>query len=97
MRNDWNLSTYTPKLDNILKGRSSNEQAVQRRVEEEQDEELVVAVADAVVHPWAMVVLFEKKNNSIVSQVKCNQSLNRDFVKAQIFLKHLWIELIYYR
>jgi hypothetical protein len=47
-----------PEADEILGGGGTDEQTIDHRVAQEQHEVFVVAVAHAVVHPWAMVILF---------------------------------------
>lgn len=43
--------THGPELYEILQNRGRDEQTVDQRVGQEEDEELVVGEADAVVHP----------------------------------------------
>ena len=43
--------THSPECDEILEGGGEDEDAVDHGVEEEEDEELVVREAHAVVHP----------------------------------------------
>lgn len=53
------FKTNLPKLDKVRQASGHDEDAVQQCVSQEQDEELVVIVADAVVHPRTVVVHLE--------------------------------------
>lgn len=45
------MITHCPELDEVLQHRGSDEQAVEQRVRQEQDEELVIGETYTVVHP----------------------------------------------
>lgn len=45
------MITHCPELDEVLQHGGSDEQAVQQRVGQEQDEELVIGETDTVVYP----------------------------------------------
>lgn len=50
---------FTPKFNKILDRCERHVDTIQDRVEEKQNEELVVTEANAVVHPWTMMIHFE--------------------------------------
>lgn len=45
------MTTHCPELDEVLQHGGSDEEAVEQRVRQEQDEELVIGETHAVVHP----------------------------------------------
>lgn len=47
--------TYFPELDEVRQRRYADEHAVGKCVAEEEQEELVIGEANAVIDPWAMV------------------------------------------